>query len=57
MDPKEKRKYDDLPEEEKKAIEDKKIADEEDRLRRYNIPCTITDNEDGTYTVTYKSEE
>lgn len=57
MDAKKQREFDELPEEEKQAILNKKAEAERQRLARVQLDYKIIDNEDGSYTVKYKADE
>lgn len=57
MDEKQKKAFDALPEEERKAILDKKAAERKAIEEKVLIPAKITDHEDGTYMVKYKVPE
>ena len=57
MDEKAKKAFDALPEEERKAIIEKKEAERRALQEKAFIPAKITDHEDGTYLVKYKAPE
>lgn len=57
LDAKEQKKFDQLPEEERKKILDDKAAAKKAILDRINIQPKIIDHEDGTYMVKYKVPE
>lgn len=57
MDEKQKKAFDALPEEERKAILEKKAAEKKAIEDKILVPCRITDHEDGTYLVKYKVPE
>lgn len=57
MDDKQKKAFDALPEEERKAILDKKAAERKAIEDKVLVPARITDHEDGTYLVKYKVPE
>jgi len=57
LDEKEQKKFDQLPEEEKKAIFEKRDKEKQAMLARIFIHPKITDQEDGTYLVKYKVPE
>lgn len=57
LDEKEQKKFDQLPEEEKKAIFEKRDKEKQAMLARIFINPKITDQEDGTYLVKYKVPE
>lgn len=57
MDDKQKKAFDALPEEERKAILDKKAAEKKEILDRIMITPKIIDHEDGTYMIKYKVPE
>jgi hypothetical protein len=57
MDDKQKKAFDAMPEEDRKAIMDKKAAEKKALLDRIFITPKVIDNEDGTYLVKYKVPE
>lgn len=57
MDDKQRKIFDSLPEEEKKAVVEKKAAEKKAIMDRIYITPKIIDHEDGTYLVKYKTPE
>ena len=57
LDSKAQKKFDELPEEEKKAILDAQEKERQAIIEKIYINPNITDNEDGTYLVKYKVPE
>lgn len=54
LDEKEQKKFDQLPEEERKAIIEKRDKDKQAMIARIFITPKIIDQEDGTYLVKYR---
>lgn len=57
LDEKQQKKFDQLPEEERKAIIEKREKEKQAMLNRIMITPKILDQEDGTYLVKYRVPE